>query len=437
MSELKTKLFVPEFYLISKDKKIKLSGEGSIGRSKGDIQIKDEKLSSLHCKFLVRGTKIFITDLNSTNGVFVNSQKIEPDIETGLNIGDKVRLGSNEFVLFDEDQSLSQDEEIRSLSWKDIFSLKNLNTVYGASIWWRFLYVLLLFFPAFMLLEGNYAVDSKLLFLEPLIDGADERNLGLFILSGFVFASIHAYDAKYRRRGVFLKSVFFCFFFVVNFFIAIAIYTAFIDYEVREYLDERNAVVNNKRGIRLTQSFERHYRNIKSHLSKRDAEAFEKDYLHVIASAIGIQSDNYSKVISCQLVKDLFKETADEANQARPKILEQITDNKFNCPESLVQYFIDNKGSADEGISGFLSDIYLLDAPMVLDWVSKDGELQSKLESGLANAFYEKRELSAEELSLAFVGNHPEVIKEDHKHYHLAKQVEFSVFQYLKEEHSQ
>ncbi|MFZ4715683.1 MAG: FHA domain-containing protein [Bacteriovoracaceae bacterium] len=434
MNDIKTEMFIPEFYLVSKKTKIKLSGEGTIGRSKGDILINDVMLSSLHCKYLVKGTKLFITDLKSTNGIYLNSERVEPDLEIELNLGDKVRLGSNEYVLFDEEQSIAPNEEIQSLSWKEIFSLKNLNSSYGTTKWWRFLYVMMLFFPALML-EWSYALETKLLFLSPLIDGSQERNLGLFIVSGFILATIHAYDAKYRKRGMFLKSVFYCSFFLFNFFISIAIQTAFIDYEIRQYLEERDLILRNKKRPEPTpsKSFVRHFNNIKTHLSEKDAKAFAQDYAEVLQLTKSKPNLNVSRTDSCQLVSDLAKSDEMRVSQVRTKILESVKDNKFVCPESLNKYFVDNKGSADEGISGFLAELYLLNAPMVLDWVSKDDDLKGKLEFGLTNAFYEQRNLSAEELSLAFVGRHPEVIKQGHQYFDLAHELQASVIQSIQE----
>ena len=55
------------------------------------ISIADEALSRHHAAFEVHGDGIRIVDLSSTNGVFVNDERVET---VHLNHGDRLRLGS-------------------------------------------------------------------------------------------------------------------------------------------------------------------------------------------------------------------------------------------------------------------------------------------------------------------------------------------------------
>lgn len=51
----------------------------TIGRSKeADIVLKIEGMSRKHLQVDIDGDQIYITDLNSSNGVFINEEKIEP-----------------------------------------------------------------------------------------------------------------------------------------------------------------------------------------------------------------------------------------------------------------------------------------------------------------------------------------------------------------------
>lgn len=60
------------------------------------FQIADASVSSHHCEILLRGTDVVIKDLNSTNGTFINEDKISESI---LKPGQKLRLGQIELSL--------------------------------------------------------------------------------------------------------------------------------------------------------------------------------------------------------------------------------------------------------------------------------------------------------------------------------------------------
>jgi pSer/pThr/pTyr-binding forkhead associated (FHA) protein len=69
----------------------------TIGRVEDNtFQIADPSVSSHHCEVHLRGSDIFIRDLNSTNGSFINGNKIE---ESVLKPGEVLRLGQVELKL--------------------------------------------------------------------------------------------------------------------------------------------------------------------------------------------------------------------------------------------------------------------------------------------------------------------------------------------------
>ena len=49
----------------------------SLGRSKADIVLEDSGVSGTHCVVEVHGTSGLVLDLESTNGTFVNGEKVE------------------------------------------------------------------------------------------------------------------------------------------------------------------------------------------------------------------------------------------------------------------------------------------------------------------------------------------------------------------------
>lgn len=72
----------------------------TIGRVEDNtFQIADPSVSSHHCEALLHGGDIVIKDLNSTNGTFINGEKIS---ESVLKPGQTLRLGQIELQLLAE-----------------------------------------------------------------------------------------------------------------------------------------------------------------------------------------------------------------------------------------------------------------------------------------------------------------------------------------------
>lgn len=74
------------------------SGQLVLGRHRNcDLRFKFDLVSRQHCKLLIDGVKVFIEDLGSSNGTFVNRRRIQQ--RTSLTPGDVVRLGTVRFML--------------------------------------------------------------------------------------------------------------------------------------------------------------------------------------------------------------------------------------------------------------------------------------------------------------------------------------------------
>jgi pSer/pThr/pTyr-binding forkhead associated (FHA) protein len=77
----------------------------TIGRVEDNtFQIADPSVSSHHCEIHLRGSDIVIRDLNSTNGSFINGNKVE---ESVLKPGQVLRLGQVELKLEVEGMALA------------------------------------------------------------------------------------------------------------------------------------------------------------------------------------------------------------------------------------------------------------------------------------------------------------------------------------------
>jgi predicted component of type VI protein secretion system len=67
-----------------------------IGRAKDcHMRPKSDSISRNHCAILTSDDKVVVRDLNSRNGTFVNSERIEGDCE--LKAGDRLKVGKLEF----------------------------------------------------------------------------------------------------------------------------------------------------------------------------------------------------------------------------------------------------------------------------------------------------------------------------------------------------
>jgi len=76
----------------------------TIGRVEDNtFQIAEPSVSSHHCEILLRGSDVVVRDLNSTNGTFINGEKVT---ETVLKPGQVLRLGQIEMRLETEGSAI-------------------------------------------------------------------------------------------------------------------------------------------------------------------------------------------------------------------------------------------------------------------------------------------------------------------------------------------
>lgn len=69
-----------------------------IGRSmKNDVVITDSTVSGIHCEFIYEDDKVFLSDKNSTNGTYLNNNRIYE--RTEVHKGDILSIGRNEFKI--------------------------------------------------------------------------------------------------------------------------------------------------------------------------------------------------------------------------------------------------------------------------------------------------------------------------------------------------
>jgi hypothetical protein len=70
---------------------VELGVEMAIGRQDGDLVLEDPEVSRRHAVLRRSGGSVIVEDLDSTNGTFVNGERIQGPISVGA--GDQVRVG--------------------------------------------------------------------------------------------------------------------------------------------------------------------------------------------------------------------------------------------------------------------------------------------------------------------------------------------------------
>ena len=89
----------------------------SIGRDiSSDVAIVDSKVSRNHASITAREGKLFIEDHNSTNGTYVNGEKLSPSTETELKIGSKFSVGDSTILVGEE---AAPNENAPEVSFKE------------------------------------------------------------------------------------------------------------------------------------------------------------------------------------------------------------------------------------------------------------------------------------------------------------------------------
>ncbi len=73
-----------------------LDGEATLGRAKGaDVRIEDPFASSAHARIFPSGEAMYIEDLGSTNGTYLNERQLEGPER--LRTSDAIRIGDTEY----------------------------------------------------------------------------------------------------------------------------------------------------------------------------------------------------------------------------------------------------------------------------------------------------------------------------------------------------
>lgn len=103
--EPEKEIYTVEFTVAGKTKKVELAfaekQRRSVGRTKeNDLQLDDASVSKIHAALVLNSERrLMVADTGSTNGTFVNSQRIAYGKATLINSGDRLKFGTVEVAL--------------------------------------------------------------------------------------------------------------------------------------------------------------------------------------------------------------------------------------------------------------------------------------------------------------------------------------------------
>jgi pSer/pThr/pTyr-binding forkhead associated (FHA) protein len=74
-------------------------GVNTVGRLNADVLLSDPSVSRSHARIIVQNSTVTIEDVGSTNGTFVNGQKLTPQVAVPLGDGAEVTFGSTKLTV--------------------------------------------------------------------------------------------------------------------------------------------------------------------------------------------------------------------------------------------------------------------------------------------------------------------------------------------------
>jgi hypothetical protein len=296
---MKTNIFTPNFFLAHKDQLIRINTKMKIGRSQGDIVLEDDSLlSAIHCEINPMLLDVHIRDLDSTNGVYINNQKILPQTDFKLTVGDFVKIGSREYIFFDNEKEakkiMPKPEKRKHPRPKNLHGPENLLTFYAAPYLFRGIYLIVMLgaVASFLLnIHIDVSVPENLKFLSNLY--SDQ-----IIFSGiktvfliWIISLIHSFlMVLYLNRNPVRKGL--------GLACYLALLFVMVDFKhgplsgVKGYIVERKEVealntsekgiVSLKNIVTHKNAFTKSYEFTKYRLEEKEQKVLERDYTNVM-----------------------------------------------------------------------------------------------------------------------------------------------------------
>lgn len=108
----------PCFYVVEDDRKdLQINLDHfpfTVGRAREcDFVIDSPDVSRLHARFDFDHQQVYICDLGSTNGTYLNNYPLEPNKQTRLRAGDEINIGNVTRLIFDDPATTAQIAEVK------------------------------------------------------------------------------------------------------------------------------------------------------------------------------------------------------------------------------------------------------------------------------------------------------------------------------------
>jgi pSer/pThr/pTyr-binding forkhead associated (FHA) protein len=283
-----TETYQTKFYFVASEKNFSISGNTTIGRSKADLIIDDKALSSIHCQLTLKGIKLFITDLGSTNGTFVNGKKIDANEEIEVLVGDKVRFGTFVYTVKGNiNQDVEKEPEIRPK-----FNLKLILSFFKIGLFWKILYCVITFLYlgcVYLSTKPNFKnLPQDLSFFNDLTN--KNANLMLMYVAVFLFFTFlfHAYISQsYFKASKVMRIIsFFGIFVFQTIMTLLGLITTNTAYE--RYIKNRTLVMksNTTTQSQIMKEFEKNYEDLKPLLPDTYKKKLDDDYKKTMSKTV-------------------------------------------------------------------------------------------------------------------------------------------------------
>jgi hypothetical protein len=292
---MRTGIFSPSFYLARPGLVIKITNKTTLGRTQGEVILEeDELLSSLHCEFEIKGIQLFVKDLSSTNGVFVNKERIQPAVTHQLNTGDSIKLGSHDYTVCDnvaDVRRIDRPEDRRQHGRpKNLYDLENFINFYFAPSYFRAIYVLAILgsiVSFFINLELRAPVPAHLEFLSRFYaDHILLRGLTTIFIVG-AFTLVHSLLLNlYLNRNLLRKIIA-----LISYLVVIFLLVDFAHgplggvkkyFKLRQQIEnlqpQKRAIVYLKKLVSLNDELYKAHKFTRSRLNPPEQKLLEADY---------------------------------------------------------------------------------------------------------------------------------------------------------------
>jgi hypothetical protein len=296
---MKTKVYHPIFFLVNKDQVIKVDRKLTLGRTEGDIVFEsDHLLSSVHCELNPMLMEMYIKDLESTNGVYVNRQKIFAGSEVKLSPGDLITIGSLDYTLYDSEKKYKTDfppfDRRKTSRPENLYSPQNLMTFFSAPALFKISYFLMI-----VLAGISFSLNLRLeIPLPPELSFLDRFYSDQIVFSGikmivlvWLVSFIHSFLLYvYFNRSPLRKGISLAVYFALLF--------SSIDFahgplsEIKSYAKNRRliesiefngkAILHLKMITRLEKKYSASFRKIKDQLNFEQRDILQADYKSMI-----------------------------------------------------------------------------------------------------------------------------------------------------------